>query len=119
MKLLSQNELRKQGHWSKYAPAIANIRRAAKLLACNARIPKNLPQVKVRAIYHPPDNRRRDSTQNWFPSVKAAIDGIVDAGVIADDNDKVVTSVEMVRGENIKRGQLVIEIIEVGNGGSA
>jgi Holliday junction resolvase RusA-like endonuclease len=118
-KLLSANELRQVKHWSHYSGTIRNLRREANVLACKARIPKNLQQVKIKAIFHPPDNRRRDSTQNLFPSVKAAIDGLVDAGVIKDDNDKIVVSLEMVRGENVKRGQLVLEIIEVDNGGSA
>jgi crossover junction endodeoxyribonuclease RusA len=116
--LLNANQQRKAGHWSNYYTIIRNLRHTTKQLACKERIPKNLPQVRIRAIYHPPDNRRRDSTQNYFPSIKACIDGLVDAKIITDDNDKIVTSVEMVRGDNIKKGQLVIEIIEVDDGGS-
>jgi crossover junction endodeoxyribonuclease RusA len=116
MKLLTANEVRKAGHWTRYAPAIATIRHTACLLARKKQIPK-LQQVKIKAIYHPPDNRRRD-TSNIFPSVKSAVDGIVDAGVLIDDNDKFVKSVEMVRGDNVKRGKLVIVITEVaGDGG--
>lgn len=89
------------------------------MLACQKRIPKLLPKIKVIATYHPPDNRRRDSTQNIFPSTKACIDGLVDAQVIKDDNDKIVVSVEMLRGENVKGGQLVIEVVEVLSGGNA
>jgi crossover junction endodeoxyribonuclease RusA len=117
MKLLTSNEMRKAGHWSRYAPTIAVIRSTANLLARNKKIPKGMQQVKIKAIYHPPDNRRRD-TSNIFPTIKAAVDGFVDAGVIPDDNDKYVKSVEMVRGSNVKRGQLVIEIRECGDGGS-
>jgi crossover junction endodeoxyribonuclease RusA len=70
-------------------------------------------QVKVRCVYYAPDNRRRDTT-NLFPSIKAAMDGIVDAGVLKDDSDKYIVSYEIARGEfNVRRGQLVIEIIEV------
>jgi Holliday junction resolvase RusA-like endonuclease len=71
--------------------------------------------VKIQAIFHPPDNRRRD-TANIYPSVKSVIDGVVDAGVIPDDNDKYVLSVEMARGENVPRGQLELIITEVGDG---
>jgi Holliday junction resolvase RusA-like endonuclease len=116
-KLLSANELRQVKHWSHYNATIRNLRRIANTLACAGKIPKNLPKIKVRAIYCPSDNRRRDSTQNYFPSVKACIDGLVDAKVISDDNDKIVVSVEMVRGENIKKSQLILEIIEVLNDG--
>jgi crossover junction endodeoxyribonuclease RusA len=71
-------------------------------------------RVKVRCIFCAPDNRRRD-TSNVFPSYKACLDGLVDAGVLRDDNDKYVVSFEMLRGKNRtdKRSQLIIEIIEV------
>lgn len=35
-------------------------------------------------------NARRDAP-NWWPTAKAAIDGLVDAALIADDSDKHVT----------------------------
>jgi crossover junction endodeoxyribonuclease RusA len=43
-------------------------------------------------------NRRRDAT-NLAPTVKAAVDGLVDAGVIPDDNDGVITGTEFRNGE--------------------
>ena len=102
-------------HWSKRAKVSSLLRTTARA-QCKG-IPKGLPRVKIKAIYYAPDNRRRD-VSNLFPSCKAIIDGIVDAGVIKDDNDKYVVSMEMVRGEyNIPKGQLVIEIIEVENEG--
>ncbi len=39
----------------------------------------------------PPSNRRMD-TPNWYPTVKALIDGLVDAKVLSDDNDKIIRS---------------------------
>jgi len=77
--------------------------------------PVTFGKVKVRCIFRAPDNRRRD-TANLYPSFKAILDGLVDAGVIKDDNDKYVVSFELLRGENlprVKNGQLIIEIIEV------
>jgi len=115
MPLLTSNQQRRAGHWSKYYAIIRNIRRETNQRACKQRIPKNLPKVKIKAIYHPPDNRRRDPDA-IAPSLKAAIDGIVDSGVIKDDNNKIVTSIEIVSGTNIKKGQLVI-IIEENDGG--
>jgi crossover junction endodeoxyribonuclease RusA len=73
-------------------------------------------RVKVRCIFRAPDNRRRDSA-NIYPSFKACLDGIVDAGVLKDDNDKYVTEFTIMRGENLsKRSQLILEIIEVDDG---
>lgn len=71
-----------------------------------------MSKVRIRCIFRAPDNRRRDVV-NLYPSFKAAIDGIVDAGVIKDDNDSIVREVSFVRGENLpKKGQLVIQVIE-------
>jgi crossover junction endodeoxyribonuclease RusA len=107
MELMNAND---RPHWSKRAKTSALIRAAARELSKG--IP-SLGKVKIRAVYYAPDNRRRD-VSNLFPSVKSAIDGVVDAGVLKDDNDKFVVSLEMVRGEyNIRGGQLVIEIIDL------
>lgn len=43
------------------------------------------------------DKRRHDAL-NISPTIKAAIDGIVDAGVIPDDADRYVTGVEVRNG---------------------
>jgi len=110
-KILTANEMRAKGHWSKFYTIIKSWRAMACLLAQQQKVPL-MEKVKIRAVYHPPDNRRRD-TSNIFPTIKAAVDGIVDAGVLKDDSDKYVLSVEMVRGSNVALGQLVIEIIEV------
>lgn len=81
-------------------------------LAKKAGIPK-LEMVRVRAIYYPPDRRKRDSSNVLFFSVKAAVDGLVPL-VLTDDNDKIVRSTELVPGDRIvPKGQMVIEIIEV------
>ena len=75
-------------------------------------------RVRLRVTYRAPDNRRRDSnTGNLHPSIKAAIDGITDSGLIKDDNDKIVVGMEIRRGENLpKLGQLIIDVIEVVDG---
>lgn len=36
---------------------------------------------------HWPDHRRRDA-HNYYPTVKALIDGLVDGGLLPDDNDR-------------------------------
>jgi|SRR5208282_3410909 len=77
--------------------------------------PMTFGRCRIICIFRAPDNRRRD-TANLYPSFKACLDGIVDAKVLADDNDKYVTSLTLMRGENLPRvkyGQLILEIIEV------
>lgn len=40
------------------------------------------------------DRRRRDP-HNWQPTAKAALDGLVDAGVFADDNSHIIVGPDM------------------------
>lgn len=41
-----------------------------------------------------PDRRRRD-TPNAYPTVKALLDGLVDAGILSDDRDGVIVATTM------------------------
>lgn len=43
-----------------------------------------------------PDKRRRDPG-NWYPTAKAIVDGLVDAGVLIDDDDAHVIGPDMRR----------------------
>lgn len=52
----------------------------------------------IIVVVHPPTNRRMDSP-NWYPTVKPLIDGLTDAGIFADDDDEVITSVTFLPGE--------------------
>lgn len=73
-------------------------------------------KVKLRCIFRAPDNRRRD-VANLYPSFKAIVDGLVDAGVMKDDHDGIVREFTIVRGENYpKKGQLIVEVSEVDDG---
>lgn len=61
-------------------------------------------------IICPPTKRRMDAP-NWYPTVKALIDGLTDAGVFEDDNDKVITSYMFTRGPVTDNKKYKIEII--------
>lgn len=72
-------------------------------------------KVRVRVIYHPPDKRRRDFISgNWIPTIKACLDGLTDAGVWRDDNDRVIREMSLVDGEISadRKAHLVIQVIE-------
>lgn len=108
----SKNAVSAGNRWRK-REVTASLRDMGCRLAKNQGIPR-LERVRIRALYFPPDKRRRDAPNLLFHSSKAAIDGIVDAGVLADDADKYVLSLELAPGGHIVRGgQMVIEIIEV------
>ena len=57
----------------------------------------SLQRAHVVATFSFADNRRRD-VGNFYPTVKACIDGFVDAGVLDDDSDKYVIGPDMRRG---------------------
>lgn len=60
---------------------------------------KKIPTIRqctITALLAFPDNRRRDAA-NYYPSIKAAIDGLVVAGVLADDDDRYVLSLTIAR----------------------
>lgn len=61
-------------------------------------------------VVYPPTSRRMDSP-NWYPTVKALIDGLTDAGVFVDDNDKVITSYLFFTGPKTDNKKYRIELI--------
>lgn len=76
-------------HWSKRHRIMAAIKASAYFLACCARIPAQ-EHVSFQLHYEPATVRRRDRG-NLMDVHKAALDGIVKAGVVPDDNPKYVT----------------------------
>lgn len=73
----------------------------------------------IIVVVNPPTNRRMDSP-NWYPTVKALVDGLTDIGLFADDDDSVISSITFMRGQktdnkkyrldlHIKAGTLDIE----------
>ena len=109
LKLLSLND---RGHWAARYRRSQALKKAAWAMALQAKIPR-LERVSVAAEYQPPDRRRRDA-DNPVASVKAAIDGIVAAGVLpSDESPRYVTSVTCTIGETFPLGRLVLHLTEV------
>lgn len=80
------NQSRGARHWSINAEATANDRAIGKLLAKQAKIPK-LNKAIISVFHHvnKANRGRRPDQLSCVPTVKSAIDGIVDAGVLDDD----------------------------------
>lgn len=59
----------------------------------------------------PPTSRRMDAP-NWYPTVKALIDGLVDSGLLSDDNNHVIksTTFKSTQLSDTKNYKLVITI---------
>ncbi|MCK8670983.1 hypothetical protein M1M07_07610 [Rhodococcus sp. HM1] len=71
-------------HWAPEARIKKQIRRTAWALAKNQKLPTGCAHVTVGLHYRPERNRRMDE-DNLTPILKAACDGLVDAGLVADD----------------------------------
>lgn len=111
MRLLTSNQ---RMHWRPKAKLTKEIREAACDAATRALVP-NLARVHIIATLHPHDRRRRDPA-NWYPTFKAAVDGIVDAGVLDDDDHTRVVGPDMRLGEPVRGGRVVLELIELPDG---
>ncbi|MFF3127232.1 hypothetical protein ACFVRD_34130 [Streptomyces sp. NPDC057908] len=66
----------------------------------------------ILGVLHPPSRRRADPA-NWYPSFKAAVDGLVDAGVLEDDDHTRLIGPDMRMGPVAKGGQLALHIQEL------
>ncbi|MEW2081060.1 hypothetical protein [Streptomyces sp. NPDC005283] len=76
--------------------------------AASRRIP-HLERAHIIGVLHPNDRQRRDPA-NWYPSFKACIDGLVDQGVLDDDDHTRVIGPDMRIGHVVKGGRLVLHI---------
>lgn len=103
-------------HWRRKASVTADLRQAGLVAvrastslraALSAARGPVMERAHVLAVLHPADRRRRDPA-NIYPTVKAVLDGIVDAGVLADDDSTRVVGPDMRIGPMVRRGQLVL-----------
>ena len=79
-----------RGHWAKRAKAVKALREAAMLCALNdsrfARPEYDKAEVSITLVVR--DARYYRDPDNMIASLKPAIDGCVDAGIIKDDSDE-------------------------------
>ncbi|WP_405884961.1 hypothetical protein OG762_43345 [Streptomyces sp. NBC_01136] len=85
-----------------------------------ARIPR-LERIYIRGVYFPATRRVRDPS-NWYPSFKAAIDGLTDekrkgqvltVGVLSDDSDEHVVGPDMRLGDVVTRPHITMLILDL------
>lgn len=83
---ISQNAA-SPGSWRRKAKAIKCYRAVAKLMCQSAGVPASCPwrAATISVFFYYPDKRRRDLL-NTLGACKPGIDGIVDAGVLTDDD---------------------------------
>lgn len=85
-------------HHHKRAKVVKSWRQAFCDLAQEAMVPR-LEQIEVVAKPYVLNGRYRQDVGACFPVVKAAIDGLVDAGVLIDDNAEIVVKLTFLAPE--------------------
>jgi crossover junction endodeoxyribonuclease RusA len=88
-------------HWRSRAERTKAWRQLAYGRAKEAGVP-HLEQAHIECELRFADRRIRDPA-NWGPTAKAAVDGLVDAGVFTDDNHKIVVGPDMRVGPVVPR----------------
>ncbi|WP_329492444.1 hypothetical protein OG618_37355 (plasmid) [Kitasatospora sp. NBC_01246] len=99
-------------HWRVRARKVAAIRNAAGWAARHARLPA-LERARVDFVVNPRPGVTRYDPHNWWGSAKAAIDGLVDARVLPDDDSTHLVATEARPGVPVKGGRLDLVITEV------
>jgi hypothetical protein len=94
------------------AKVVKALRHTGWAMARAAKIPR-LERAHVFYVLHPDTKTRRRDPGNWSPSVKAAIDGIVDAGVLPDDNHERLLGPDPRIGAPVPGSQLVLHITDL------
>lgn len=99
-------------HYHKRAQMVRDARARWAWHALAARIPR-LDRIIVEAQPMSKDRRWRPDVAACYPSVKAAIDGLVDARVIEDDDDRYVLGLCFLPVKVGERNGLSLTIKEV------
>lgn len=81
-------------HWRPKAERVAAWRKAAKIHAHNARLPRQFQRVSITVSLPVRSPGARRDPHNWVATCKPIIDGIVDAGVLLDDSARFLTLAE-------------------------
>ncbi|MFD9721057.1 hypothetical protein [Streptomyces sp. NPDC059076] len=88
------------------------IRQAAWAMARHAKTPQ-LQRAHILYVIHPDLKARRRDPGNWAPSAKAAVDGLIDAGVLPDDDHTHLIGPDPRIGTPIKGAQLVLYVTDL------
>ena len=100
-------------HWRDRSKLVKALRQTAWAIARRDKLTA-LQRAHIAYVFHPAtkSDRRRDSG-NWSPSAKAAIDGLVDAGILPDDNHTRLLGPDPRIGDPVPRSQLVLWITDL------
>lgn len=102
--------LNQRMHWAKKANLTRAWRSAGLIYAMAADIPRNLARVHITAHIIKPTARQYD-VHNLLPTLKAAVDGLVDYGLIPDDTNNHLVGPDLREGGKGPAG-IIITITE-------
>jgi crossover junction endodeoxyribonuclease RusA len=105
--------LNSRTHWAPKAKQTKAWRTAAYVAASNAKLPKGLSRVHIVAHVVKPTSRAYD-VHNLLPTLKAAIDGLVDYGLIQDDSNEYLVGPDLRQGGK-GESAIVITIAKIGD----
>jgi hypothetical protein len=103
--------LNQRHHWAEKARLTRAWRNAAKLFAERADLPKGLERVHITAHIIKTTSRQYD-VHNLLPTLKAAVDGLVDYGLIPDDSNEYLVGPDLRQGGKGTPG-IIITITEL------
>ena len=87
------NQERKQNNWGRRATDTKWWRTAFADAAIEAGIPQ-YERIHISVVPLHKNGRSPQDTAACFPAAKAAIDGLVDAGIVEDDTPNIVTRID-------------------------
>lgn len=97
-----------RGHWSRHSRLTRIWRTHTNAAARQARIPR-LEKAHITATIHKTRAGRWDPA-NLYPTVKACVDGLVDARVLPDDDAEHLTGPDMRAGQPQPEPCLILTI---------
>ena len=97
-------------HWRLRANKSKYIRQLAEQIARASRAP-HLKRALLTVEIAFPDRKRRDS-HNWMATVKPIVDGLVDAGVLPDDDAKHLFGPDLRRHPEVTKKRLAQPVYE-------
>lgn len=107
-----------RGGWTKHHRTIRHWREQAGWAAVAARVRPIPGRVLVLGEVRLAGPARRRDAGNWYPSAKAALDGLVDVGVLPDDRAEIVVGPDMRFGPRVGLGYgaLHLHLWRIGDG---
>ncbi|MFI9845130.1 hypothetical protein ACIHFD_49485 [Nonomuraea sp. NPDC051941] len=109
MALRNEND---RGHWGTLSRKTKALRRTAYWQTKAAKIPA-MQKASVVGVYEPPTPHPRRDPANWYPSFKAVVDGMIDAGMLPDDNSERLEGPDMRIGDVHPKGRLVLYVTDL------